>query len=175
MTFSLLKVLSSTFKFDTLLGQFRSCYMGMVTIQDMLYDPSRTFSVIARHLRELSFPALHNYHVLLRYTIFASVFQFILPLLIIASIYALICRYLRVRTRRSTQRIVITESALYWLKEATITFTFRNLLKHCALWMLPHSQQTQNWVPGSIITRDRGLEDTIIIYWTSGIVKHTFP
>ena len=77
--------------------------------------------------------------VLLRYTIFASVFQFILPLLIIASIYALICRYLRVRTRRSTQRIVITESALYWLKEATITFTFRNLLKHCALWMLPHS------------------------------------
>ena len=36
-------------------------------------------------------------NVLLRYTIFASVFQFILPLLIIASIYALICRYLGVR------------------------------------------------------------------------------
>ena len=40
--------------------------------------------------------------VLLRYTIFASVFQFIIPLLIIAGIYVLICYYLKVRGVRST-------------------------------------------------------------------------
>ena len=44
----------------------------------------------------------------LRYTIFASVFQFIIPLLIIGGIYILICCYLRVRALVTSEASLVS-------------------------------------------------------------------